>query len=107
EKKLLKEQPASEAGRKLAKRHEKALALSDADYRRVFTGEQCRRWDALRRDLVAVERSRPPSPPTALAITDKRPEPEPTWLLDRRASYAKRSPGRPAFLTVRAGPPAA
>src|SRR5205085_1457954 len=65
EKKLLREQPASEAALKLAKRHAKALALADADYRRVFTGEQCRRWDALRRDLDAVGRSRPPSPPTA------------------------------------------
>jgi hypothetical protein len=103
EKKLLKEQPASEAAQKLAKRYEKALALSDDDYRRVFTDEQRRRWDALKRDLDAAERSRPASPPTALAVIDRRPEPEPTWLLDRGDFYAKREPLRLGFLTVLTG----
>src|SRR5262249_18434251 len=36
EKNLLKEQPGSEAAKKLAKKHEKALAVSEAEYRRVF-----------------------------------------------------------------------
>src|SRR5262249_51672418 len=79
EKKLLKEQPAPEAAKKLAKKHEKALSIGDEDYRRVFTAEQRRQWDALKNELDAVQRSRPQSPPTALALIDKKAQPEPTW----------------------------
>jgi Protein of unknown function (DUF1553)/Protein of unknown function (DUF1549)/Planctomycete cytochrome C len=103
EKKLLKEQPASEAAKALAKRHQKALVLSDADYRGALTDDERRRWDELKSDLDAVRRSRPPSPPTALAIADKKPEPEPTWLLDRGDFYAKKERLQVGFLTVLTG----
>jgi hypothetical protein len=103
EKKLLKEQPGSGAAQKLAKRYEKALALSDEDYRQVLTEEERRRGDALKHDLATVERSRPQSPPTALALVDKRAEPEPTWLLERGDFYAKRELLKVGFLTVLTG----
>ena len=69
-------------GKKLAKQHEKALAISDDDYRRAFADEQRRRWDALEKAIEAVKRSEPQRPPTALPFKD-RPTPEPTWLFDR------------------------
>jgi hypothetical protein len=103
EKKLLKEQPDSEAAKKLAKKHEKALAISDADYRSVFTAEQTGRWDALKNEVDAVHRARPQSPPTALALIDKKPQPEPTFLLDRGDFYAKKERLQVGFLTVLTG----
>jgi hypothetical protein len=103
EKLLLKEQSKTEAGKKLAKQHEKALALSDDDYRKVMTEEQRRHWDALKKELESVEHARPPSPPSALAIIDKKPQPEPTWLLDRGDFYAKKELLQVGFLTVLTG----
>jgi hypothetical protein len=103
EKKLLKEQPTSEEAKKLAKKHEKALTISDADYRRVFTVEQCRRWDEIKSELDAVLHSRPQSPPTVLALIDKKPQPEPTYLLDRGDFYAKKERLQVGFLTVLTG----
>jgi hypothetical protein len=103
EKMVLKERPDSEEGKKLARRHEKALALSDDDYRRVVTDDERRQWDALKRDVDIVQRARPQSPLTALAIIDKKSEPEPTWLLDRGDFYAKRELLQVGFLTVLTG----
>src|SRR5262249_3544907 len=87
EKKLLKEEPDSEPAKILSKQHEKALALSDDDYRRAFSDEQRRVWDGLKGELEAAKGSQPASPPTALAITDKKREPDPTWLLARGDFY--------------------
>jgi hypothetical protein len=103
DKKLLKGQPASEEAKKLSRQHEKALTLSDADYRRAMSDDERRKWDELKRDLDAVERHRPESPPTALAITDTKPQPEPTWLLDRGDFYAKKEQLQVGFLTVLIG----
>jgi hypothetical protein len=103
EKKVLKEQPASAEGKKLSRRHEKALALSDVDYRRALTDDERRQWDALKRDVDDARRSRPQAPPAALALVDKMAEPEPTWLLDRGDFYAKRELLRVGFLTVLTG----
>jgi hypothetical protein len=103
EKKLLKKQPTSEAAKRLARKHEKALALSEDDYRRIFTADQLRRWDALKHELVAIERIRPQSPPTALAIVDTKSQPEPTWLLERGDFYAKKEQLQVGFLTVLTG----
>jgi hypothetical protein len=69
----------------------------------VLTDDERRRWDELKSDVDAVRRSRPPSPPTALAIADKKPEPEPTWLLDRGDFYAKKERLQVGFLTVLTG----
>ena len=45
----------------------------------------------------------PRKPPTALAIVDGRPTPEPTWLLDRGDFYAKKERLQVGFLTVLTG----
>jgi hypothetical protein len=103
EQKLLKEQPDSEAAKKIAKQHEKKLQLSDDDYRRVFTKEQLQKWDSLKNEVQSIERAQPAGLPTALAIVDKKSEPEPTWLLDRGDFYAKKEPVQLGFLTVLTG----
>jgi hypothetical protein len=103
-KSLLKEQPDSEAGKRLARRHEKALAISDDDYRCVFSEEQRRHWDALKAKAEVVKRSEPQRPPTALAVVDRQATPEPTWLLERGDFYAKQELLQVGFLSVLTGP---
>jgi hypothetical protein len=96
----LKKQPHSEAAKKLAKRHQKALQLSDEDYRQVFSDELRKTWDGMKRAVDAVQRKKPKSPPMALAITDIKAEPQPTWLLERGDFYARKEPLQLGFLSV-------
>src|SRR5262245_29665515 len=103
DKKILKVSPDSEMGKKLAKQLEKALVIAEKEYRAVFTDDQRRRWDELQADVAAVERTKPQSPPQALAITDTKSQPEPTWLLERGDFYAKKSPVELGFLSVMTG----
>ncbi len=103
DKKLLKEQPESAAAKRLARQFERALKLSDDDFRRVFTDAQRRQWDALKNDLDVAQSSRPRPPPTALAITESKTEPEPTWLLDRGDFYSKKERVGLGFLSVLTG----
>jgi len=100
EKKLLREEPDSDAAKALAKQHKKALTIADDEYRRVFSDELRARWDALKADLEAVRGSRPQGPPTALAIIDTKADPEPTFLLDRGDFKAKKEQVQVGFLTV-------
>jgi mono/diheme cytochrome c family protein len=100
EKALLVEQPDSETAKKLAKQHEKALAVSDDDYRHAFSDEQRLRWDDLKAAVAAVQSAQPVRPQTALAIADRQPEPEPTWLLARGDFYSKKERLSVGFLTV-------
>ena len=100
EKRLLKEVPDSEAGKRLAKQHDKALRISDKEYRELFSDEQRLQWDSLQSEVNAVERTKPLSPPQALAIIDSKSQPEPTWLLERGDFYAKKAPVELGFLTV-------
>src|SRR5205085_11876544 len=81
----------------------KAIKISDGDYRRVFTGEQRNQWDKLIKAVEAVQQQTPKSPPTALAIVDKKAEPEKTWLLERGDFYAKKELLHVGFLTVLTG----
>src|SRR5262245_2094131 len=103
DKKILKVSPDSEMGKKLAKQLEKVLVISEKEYRAVFTDEQRRRWDELQADVTAIERTKPPSPPQALAITDTKSQAEPTWLLERGDFYAKKAPVELGFLSVMTG----
>jgi cytochrome c553 len=103
EKRLLKEEPGSEPAKKLSKQHEKALAISDDDWRRVFSDEQRQEWKTLSSSFADVQRSQPDRPPTALAIIDRQPDPEPTWLLDRGDFYSKKEQLSVGFLTVLTG----
>lgn len=103
EKATLTEKPDSDAGKKLAAKHRKAIALADDDYRQGFNDDQRRRWENLKNERDAAQRNQPTRPPTALAIIDKKPEPEPTWLLERGDFYAKKERLQVGFLTVLTG----
>jgi hypothetical protein len=100
DKKTLKEQADSEAGKKLAKKFEKSLTTSDEDFRKVFTDEQKAKWDELKKEVEAVKKAEPAKPQTALAIVDTKTEPEKTYLLDRGNFYAKKEPLQVGFLSV-------
>jgi hypothetical protein len=100
EKKLLREQPDGDAAQNLSKKHRDALAISDDDYRGSFGEEQRRTWDALKEEVEAVQRGKPTPPPRALAITDTKPTPQPTWLLERGDFYARKERLELGFLTV-------
>src|SRR5262249_34669928 len=78
-------------------------AISDSDYRRVFSIELRRQWDTYEHEIENIKRSRPRRPPTALTIVDSRGTPEPTWLLDRGDFYAKKERLQVGFLTVLTG----
>ena len=51
-------------------------------------------------EVEAIKRSQPQAPLAALAITDKKAEPEPTWLLNRGDFYAKKEQVQLGFFTV-------
>jgi mono/diheme cytochrome c family protein len=84
------------------KRHPPSLGGAKSDAA-APTDEERRQGDALRREVDAARRSRPQAPPAALAVTDTKPDPEPTWLLDRGDFYAKRELLHLGFLTVLTG----
>ncbi|HEV8378151.1 MAG TPA: DUF1553 domain-containing protein [Tepidisphaeraceae bacterium] len=99
EKKTLREKPDSEAGKKLAKKFEKSLALSDDDFRRVFTDEQRTQWADLKKEMETVKKAEPARPLSALAISEK-PQAVPTYLLNRGDFYSKKEQLQIGFLTV-------
>jgi hypothetical protein len=108
EKKLLKEEADSDVAKRLARQHQKGLQVTDADFREVFTVDQRRMLDELNGALAEVQRRKPQSPPTALAITDIKSEPQTTWLLARGDFYARKEALELGFLSVltRDRPPA-
>jgi hypothetical protein len=103
DKTVLKNRPDSEAGKALAEKHKKALAVSDDDYRLAFSDEQRQRWDVLEAEVEALKRSAPPKPPTALVVADRQATPETTWLLERGDFYAKKESLQVGFLSVLTG----
>ena len=100
EKKLLKGEPDSDAARKLAKKHRKALEIPEEDYRRAFNEEERRKWDVLKEEIERIRREKPEPPPAALAITETKTVPQPTWLLERGDFYARKERLELGFLTV-------
>jgi hypothetical protein len=100
ERKLLELEPESGASKRLSRKHEKALAISDDDYRRVFSEAERETWEALEQEIERIQREKPVSPPAALAITDAKTVPQPTWLLERGDFYARKERVGLGFLTV-------
>jgi hypothetical protein len=100
EKRLLQEHPDTDAARKLAKKYRKELEVTEEDYRRVMSEEERGAWTALKGVVERLQGEKPPPPPTALAITDTKTVPQPTWLLERGDFYARKEPVDLGFLTV-------
>ncbi|HEV8608338.1 MAG TPA: PSD1 and planctomycete cytochrome C domain-containing protein, partial [Tepidisphaeraceae bacterium] len=85
------------------KAHPESAKLSDDAFRKTFTDDQRTHWGSLKKSLDDVNRSQPPRPPAALAITDTNPQPQPTYLLDRGNFNVKKEPLQIGFLTVLTG----
>jgi mono/diheme cytochrome c family protein len=100
EKALLRDQPDSAEAKALAKKHEKALAVTDADWRAAMGAAARRRWDGLAGEVDAVRRREPKAPPTALAYRDFGPKPAASWLFARGDFHDKSTPLELGFLTV-------
>lgn len=100
DKQVLREQPDSEQGKRLAKSHAKKLDVSEKEYRELFTQPQRDHWDELRQSLEQVNQTRPAPPQKALAITESSREPQPTWLLARGDFYSKQEQVQLGFLSV-------
>jgi mono/diheme cytochrome c family protein len=97
---LLRDRPESAEAKALAKKHEKALALTDADWRGTMDDAARRRWDELAGEVAAVRKREPPSPPAALAFRDFGAKPAASWLF-RRGDFRDRTvPVELGFLTV-------
>ena len=87
------------SGKKIPEKQVKALDVPEKEYR-AFSDEDRRAWDALRKELEAVRRERPASPPAALAIADRGAEPVPTFLLERGDFYSRKERLELGFLSV-------
>ncbi|MEX2212588.1 MAG: PSD1 and planctomycete cytochrome C domain-containing protein [Phycisphaeraceae bacterium] len=89
EKHLLREKPDSSDAKTLARKHAKALAISDDEYRKAMTEGERRAWAMLQASVAAHREREPKAPPTALAFRDGSDKPAPTWLF-RRADFYDR-----------------
>ena len=100
DKKVLEQQPDTDAARKLSRKYKDALAISEDDYRRASGEAERAMWDALKQDIERIEGEKPVSPPAALAIRDTKTTPQPTWLLERGDFYARKERLELGFLSV-------
>jgi mono/diheme cytochrome c family protein len=100
EKALLRDTPESAEAKPLAKKHEKALAVSDADWRAAMDDAARRRWDELAAEVTAVRKREPKSLPVALAFRDSGAKPVTSWLFRRGDFHDRTVPVELGFLTV-------
>jgi mono/diheme cytochrome c family protein len=100
DKALLRDKPDSPDARALAKKHEKALAAADADWRAAMDDAARRRWDELTADFAAIRNREPKSPPIALTFHDSGAKPAASWLFHRGDFHDKGTPVELGFLTV-------
>jgi hypothetical protein len=100
EKALLRDQPDSAEAKGLAKKHEKALIVTDDEVRKAADDPARRRWDELAADLAAVRGREPKALPAALAFKDFGPKPAASWLFGRGDFHDRTIPVELGFLTV-------
>jgi hypothetical protein len=79
------------------------LEVPDEELREHLADPQKAAWDALATEMIEVEATRPPAPPSALTLTDHRPEPATSWLLERGEVDYKKEEVRLGFLRVLPG----
>ncbi|MHB1425625.1 MAG: PSD1 and planctomycete cytochrome C domain-containing protein [Gemmataceae bacterium] len=83
EKSLLRDKPESAGAKALAKKHEKALSVSNDEVRKATDAAARKQWDELAQDLDAVRKRAPNALPTSLAFRDKGGKPADSWLFRR------------------------
>jgi mono/diheme cytochrome c family protein len=97
---LLRDKPDSTEAKSLAKKHAKALAITDADLRGAMDDVTRRRWDELASELAAVQNREPKSLPAALAFRDAGSKPAVSWLFRRGDFHDREIPVELGFVTV-------
>jgi mono/diheme cytochrome c family protein len=100
EKALLRDKAESAEAKALAKKHAKALAVTDADLHGAMDDASRRRWDELAGELAAVQKREPRAIPVALAYRDAGAKPAPSWLFRRGDFHDREIPVELGFLTV-------
>jgi Protein of unknown function (DUF1553)/Protein of unknown function (DUF1549)/Planctomycete cytochrome C len=100
EKALLRDKPDSADAKALAKKYEKGLAITDADWRAAMDDASRRQWDDLTGKVAAVQKRKPKALPAALAFRDFGPKPAPSWLFARGDFHDRTTPIELGFLTV-------
>jgi mono/diheme cytochrome c family protein len=100
EKALLRDKPDSAEAKRLAKKHEKALAVTDDELRKTADETARRRWDELAGELAAIRKRAPKALPAALAFKDSGPKPAASWLFRRGDFRDHTIPVELGFLTV-------
>jgi mono/diheme cytochrome c family protein len=87
----------------LRKRFESQLSESDDAVRAELDKDQLRQWSDFDKAIAGIERQKPTGPPTALSLTDVKPEPQESFLLDRGDPEHKREKVTAGFLSVLPG----
>ncbi|HEX5270402.1 MAG TPA: DUF1549 domain-containing protein, partial [Gemmataceae bacterium] len=100
EKALLRDRPDSPEAKALAKKHERALAVTDDEVRKAADDAARRRWDELDAELAAIRNREPKALPVALAFKDSGPKPAASWLFHRGDFHDRTTPVELGFLTV-------
>ena len=100
EKTLLRENPDSPEAKGLAKKHERALAVTDDEVRNAADDAARRRGDELAGALAAVKKQEPKAISFTLAFKDVGPKPAASWLFRRGDFHDRTIPVELGFLTV-------
>jgi cytochrome c553 len=97
---LLRDKPESAEAKALAKKHAKALTVTEDEVRKAADGAARKRWDELAGELAAVRGREPKAVPTALAFRDQGGKPAQTWLFRRGDFHDHTIPVELGFVTV-------
>lgn len=100
DKTLLREKRESPEAKALAKKHEKALAISDDELKAAADESTRRRGEELASLLANVKKDEPKSPDVALAFKDFGRKPATSWLFGRGDFHDRSKPVELGFLTV-------
>jgi hypothetical protein len=100
EQQVLKKEPNSVEGKKLANQFKAELKVEDADYLAVLPADQKARWEELDARVKAIAKRKPAALPMAFAFADFAPEPRDSWLFERGDFMARREKMDLGFLTV-------
>jgi cytochrome c553 len=100
EKALLRDKPDSSEAKGLAKKHQRALTVTDEEVRNAASAAARRRGDELAGELAVLKKHEPKSISVALAFKDMGPKPAASWLFRRGDFHDRTIPVELGFLTV-------
>jgi mono/diheme cytochrome c family protein len=100
ERTVLRMEPNSPEAKALAKKHERALAVTDDEVRNAADDMARRRGEELAGRLAELKKEEPKTVPSALAFKDFGPKPAASWLFQRGDFHDHTIPVELGFLTV-------